>query len=66
LRSDAAIICTFDGSLCGRKICRHGKTQLWVTVYEKLGGKACSKLRKSCGGCCEEETPEPPKKSRTY
>jgi len=32
-------------SHCGRKICSHGKTPLWATVWEKMGGKACSKMR---------------------
>ena len=32
-------------SFCNRKICRHGKTPLWATVWEKLGGKVCSKQR---------------------
>ena len=44
-------------SHCGRKICREGKTPLWATVVEKLGGKVCSKKR----SCCPEETSAPSK-----
>jgi hypothetical protein len=54
-------ISTSDGSYCGRRICSHGKTPLWATVWEKMGGKACSKMRKDCSGCCGSESVAPAK-----
>lgn len=34
-------------SHCERRVCRYGKTPLWVTVYEKMGGQVRScKVRK--------------------
>jgi hypothetical protein len=47
-------------SHCGRRICRDGKTPLWATVVESLGGNVCSKKRLSC---CEGEIKLPPKGS---
>lgn len=47
-------------SLCNRKICKNGKTPLWATVVEKLGGKVCSKQRASC---CEGDISRPVKGS---
>lgn len=52
-----------DGSYCGRRICWHGKTPLWATLWEKLGGTAGSKMRKDCSGCCGSETSAPGKDS---
>ena len=46
-----------DGSYCGRRICLHGRTPLWATVWEKLGGKACSAPRKDCSGCTGTAAP---------
>jgi hypothetical protein len=50
-------------SHCNRKICRNGKTPLWATVVEKMGGKACSKKRPEC---CEISSPEPSQQKQVY
>ena len=57
----AGAVAAVDGSFCGRRICQHGKTPLCATVWEMLGGKAPSKLRKDCAGCCGSETSAPSK-----
>jgi hypothetical protein len=43
---EACISTSHSISHCNRKICKDGKTPLWATVWEKMGGKACSKMRK--------------------
>jgi hypothetical protein len=47
-------------SHCGRRICKDGKTPLWATVVESLGGHVCSKMRPSC---CDGEIKQPQKGS---
>lgn len=51
-------------SLCNRKICKNGKTPLWATIVEKMGGKVCSKKRVL--SCCEGEISKPAKADDWY
>ena len=54
---EACITTKTSVSHCGRRICRDGKTPLWATVYEKLGGQVRSCKKKearnaSPDACC--------------
>jgi len=46
-------------SHCERLVCRNGKTPLWVTVFEKMGGHVKSCPRKACPKAPSPETKAP-------
>lgn len=54
-----------SASHCERRFCKNGKTPLWVTVYESLGGHVTSCKRKECKKAPSPEVSAPvPAKSQ--
>ncbi|HLF94309.1 MAG TPA: zinc ribbon domain-containing protein [Planctomycetota bacterium] len=49
-------------SHCERRVCRNGKTPLWVTAYESLGGTVKSCKRKDCKKAPSPDVKAPAKK----